>query len=97
MNDKTKADKMTDAQKAALVGLTLDEVDRLADDLENEDKDDHLTGEVYVGRHHDEPEDDPMESITIRVPRSVLRRATQKAKAYHISRSELMRRQLAGI
>lgn len=70
------------------------QVEQNAAQAESETMGDELTGRVYYGLHlrHD---DGQMVNISLRMPKSDLDRITAKAKRYHISRSEYMRRQLA--
>ncbi|WP_131268819.1 ribbon-helix-helix protein, CopG family, partial [Bifidobacterium longum] len=84
-----------DRQLMALVGLTEEQV--LADErmAESEAVPDDLTGRVHYGLHLTEP-DEQMVSVSVRMPKSTLDGLTAMARRYHISRSEYMRRKLAG-
>ena len=84
-----------DRQLMALVGPTEEQVledERMA---ESETVPDDLTGRVYYGLHLAEP-DEQMVSVSVRMPKSTLDGLTAMARRYHISRSEYMRRKLAG-
>lgn len=54
-----------------------------------------LDGRVHYGLHLTEP-DEQMVSVSVRMPKSTLDGLTAMARRYHISRSEYMRRKLAG-
>ena len=53
-------------------------------------------GPVYYGLHMLPQSDEQMVSMTVKMPKSQLDAVTEKARRYHISRSEYVRRQLAG-
>ena len=76
-------------------GMGEDQVKRDAARAESETEPDDLTGRVYYGLHLTEP-DEEMVNVSLRIPKSTLDELTAMAKRYHISRSEYMRRQLAG-
>ena len=76
-------------------GMSEEQVERDAAMAESETEPDDLTGRVYYGLHLAEP-DEEMVNVSIRIPKSTLDGLTAMAKRYHISRSEYMRRQLAG-
>ena len=50
---------------------------------------------MHYGLHLTEP-DEQMVSVSVRMPKSTLDGLTAMARRYHISRSEYMRRKLAG-
>ena len=77
-------------------GLTSEQVERDVERLEDENVDDGIIGPVYYGLHMLPPSDEPLVSMTIKLPKSQLEQVTEAAARYHISRSEYVRRQLAG-
>ena len=78
----------------ARFGLSSEQVERDAATVESETMSDELTGRVYYGLHLT-PREQEMTAISLRLPQADLDRLTARAKQYHISRSEYMRRVLA--
>ena len=77
-------------------GMTSEQVERDAQRLEDENADDGIIGPVYYGLHMLPQSEEPLSSMTIKLPKSQLEQVTKAAKRYHISRSEYVRRLLAG-
>lgn len=82
-----------EAEAMAFVGLTAEQSERDAERAEDETCPDPLTGRVYYGLHLDTG-DEPLVSMSVRLPKSMADRLTAQAKRYHISRSEYIRRRL---
>ncbi|MCH4837670.1 ribbon-helix-helix protein, CopG family [Bifidobacterium pseudocatenulatum] len=76
-----------------LVGMTPEQAEREARMAEDESVPDPLTGRVWYGLHL-EPNDERMVTVSLRLPKSEADRLSAKARSYHISRSEYMRRRL---
>lgn len=85
-----------DKQLLAMVGMTEEQAERNAEIAESETIPDGLVGPVYYGLHMLPQSEEEMVSMTIKLPKSQLDKVTATAKSYHISRSEYVRRQLAG-
>lgn len=83
-----------DRELFARFGLSSKQVERDATAVESETAGDELTGRVYYGLHL-LPREQEMTTISLRLPQADLDRLTARAKQYHISRSEYMRRVLA--
>ena len=77
-------------------GMTSEQVERDAQRLEDENEDDGIIGPVYYGLHMLPKNDEPLASMTIKLPKSQLEQVTETAARYHISRSEYVRRMLSG-
>lgn len=86
---------MSERDKAllALVGMTPEQAESNATRAEDESVPDRLTGRVHYGLHLAQHEE-PMVSVTVRLPKSTADQLTANARRYHISRSEYMRRKL---
>ena len=82
-----------DRELLALVGMTPQQAERNAEQAEDETVPDPLTGRVHYGLHLAQAEE-PMVSVTVRLPKSTVDRINATARRYHISRSEYMRRKL---
>jgi len=75
--------------------LTREEVEEDADVLEDEQKSDDVIGPVTYGFHARDRADERMVTISLRLPQTLLDKANNAARRYHISRSEYLRRKLA--
>ena len=84
-----------DRQLLAMVGMTEEQAERNATIAESETIPDGIVGPVYYGLHMLPKSDEPMKSMTVKLPASQYERVTAAAKRYHISRSEFVRRRLA--
>lgn len=76
-------------------GMTEEQVRSDETSMEDGRSDPGITGPVHYGLHMLPRQDEPMVSVTLKMPQSQLDRVTAAAKRYHISRSEYIRRQLA--
>ena len=85
-----------DRELLAMVGMTEEQAESNAKIAESETESDGLVGPVYYGLHMLPQSDEQMVSMTVKMPKSQLDAVTEKARRYHISRSEYVRRQLAG-
>jgi hypothetical protein len=85
-----------DRQLLAMVGLTEEQVREDERRMESETADHGIVGPVHYGLHMLPQSDEEMVSMTVKLPKSQLEKVTATAKRYHISRSEYVRRQLAG-
>lgn len=92
MSDFTEQDR----ELLTKFGMTEEQVRDDVEFMESETTDHGVTGPVYYGLHMLPQSDDEMVSMTIKLPKSQLEKVTSTAKRYHISRSEYVRRQLAG-
>ncbi|EPI46903.1 hypothetical protein HMPREF1583_00700 [Gardnerella vaginalis JCP8151B] len=77
-------------------GMTSEQIDKDVEVLEDENQDDGVIGPVYYGLHAASAKDEPLVSMTIKLPKAQLESITRASKSYHISRSEYVRRKLAG-
>lgn len=77
-------------------GMTSEQIDKDVEILEDENQDDGVIGPVYYGLHMASAQDEPLVSMTIKLPKAQLENITKASKSYHISRSEYVRRKLAG-
>jgi aromatic ring-opening dioxygenase catalytic subunit (LigB family) len=84
-----------DKELLAQFGMSEKQVEQDAVRMEDENADHGITGPVYYGLHMLPKQDERMVSVTIKMPESQLKRVTEAAKRYHISRSEYVRRQLS--
>lgn len=80
---------MTDKQLIEEFGLTEDEVDKIVSKVEQGDLSDFDTNRIIEGRPL---EAEPLETISLRIPRSRVRAVNRLAKEAGISRSEFVRR-----
>lgn len=80
---------MNDKQLMAEFGLTEDEVDQIVSKVESGDLSDFDTSRVMEGRPM---EREPMETISLKIPRSRVKAVNRMAKEAGISRSEFVRR-----
>lgn len=87
---------MRDQELFARFGLTSEQVEHDVAAIESETMSDELTGRVYYGLHLT-PSEQEMATISLRLPQADVDRLNARAKQYHISRSEYIRRQLANI
>jgi hypothetical protein len=92
MSDFTEQDR----ELLTKFGMTEEQVRDDVELMESETTDHGVTGPVYYGLHMLPQSEDEMVSMTIKLPKSQLEKVTSTAKRYHISRSEYVRRQLAG-
>lgn len=92
MSDFSERDK----ELLAKFGMTEEQVRADEERMESETIPDGLVGPVYYGLHMLPQSEEEMVSMTIKLPKSQLEKVTATAKRYHISRSEYVRRQLAG-
>lgn len=93
MSDFSKRDK----ELLAAFGMTEEQVERDAAIMEDENADHGIVGPVYYGSHLREEFDEPLTSMTVKLPKSQLDRITEAARRCHISRSEYVRRKLATV
>ncbi|OZG58913.1 CopG family transcriptional regulator [Bifidobacterium eulemuris] len=91
MND---TGKMNEAELLEMFGLTSEQVEQDARRVEDETQDDGIIGPVYYGLHMIQRNDEPVATLTVKMPASQLQKVTEAAKKYHISRSEYVRRKL---
>ena len=84
-----------DRELLAMVGMSEEQAERNAETAESETIPDGIVEPVYYGLHLLPRHDEPLASMTVKLPKSQLERVTAAAKRYHISRSEYVRRQLA--
>ena len=84
-----------DRQLLSQFGLTEEQIGRDVARMEDESADHGIVGPVHYGLHMLPKHDERMVSVTIKMPESQLKRVTEAASRYHISRSEYIRRQLA--
>lgn len=77
-------------------GMTSEQIDKDVEILEDENQDDGVIGPVYYGLHMASAKDEPLVSMTIKLPKAQLESITKASKSYHISRIEYVRRKLAG-
>ncbi len=92
MSDFNEQDK----KLLAMFGMSEDQVRYDVTRMESEEADHGITGPVHYGLHMLPENSEEMVSMTIKLPKSQLEAVTAAAKRYHISRSEYVRRQLAG-
>ena len=76
-------------------GLTTEQVEADARLVETENADYGITGNVYYGWHL--APDQELKTISVKLPVQVIQQLDTKAHQYHISRSELIRRELASL
>ncbi|MFT8705490.1 CopG family transcriptional regulator [Bifidobacterium aquikefiricola] len=74
-------------------GMSSEQVEKDAGQVESETVDDRLTDKVYYGLHLAQSEEE-MATVSFRLPKSTLDRITRDAERFHISRSEYLRRKL---
>ena len=91
MSDFSERDK----ELLAMFDMTEEQVSDDVAKMEDENADHGITGPVYYGLHMLPQSDEPMKSMTVKLPVSQYERVTAAAKRYHISRSEFVRRRLA--
>lgn len=80
---------MRDEQLLAEFGLTEEEVERIVSKVESDDLSDFDDSRVMEGRPM---EREPMETISLKIPRSRIKAVNRMAKEAGISRSEFVRR-----
>lgn len=80
---------MSDKQLAEEFGLTLDEVEQIVSKVEAGDLSDFDAAKVMDGRPM---EHEPMETISLKIPRSRVKAVNRMAKEAGVSRSEFVRR-----
>ncbi|NHM14626.1 ribbon-helix-helix domain-containing protein [Xiamenia xianingshaonis] len=80
---------MKDSQLIAEFGLTEEEVERIVSKVESGDLSDFDPSKTMKGRPM---EQDPMETISFKIPRSRVKAVNRMAKEAGISRSEFVRR-----
>ena len=85
-----------DKELLAMFDMTEEQVSADVARMEDENADHGVSGPVYYGLHMLPQSDEQMVSMTVKIPKSQLDAVTEKARRYHISRSEYVRRQLAG-
>ncbi len=85
-----------DRELLALFGMSEEQVRDDVERMESETADHGLVGPVHYGLHMLPDRDEEMVSMTVKLPKSQLEKVTETARRYHISRSEYVRRQLAG-
>lgn len=80
---------MSDKQLAEDFGLTLDEVEQIVSKVESGDLSDFDVSKAMDGRPM---EREPMETISLKIPRSRVKAVNRMAKEAGVSRSEFVRR-----
>lgn len=83
---------MVNEEEAAMIRAYHDDVER----MESETAGHGITGPVHYALHMLPEHGEEMVSMTVKLPKSQLEKVTETARRYHISRSEYVRRQLAG-
>lgn len=87
----------SDEEVVSRFGMTLDEVESEAKQVEDENVDDGLTEVFYYGSPLDRLKDDePMRNISVRFSVSEINAIGELAKKFHVSRSEYIRRKVLG-
>ncbi|WP_165046261.1 ribbon-helix-helix protein, CopG family [Adlercreutzia sp. ZJ138] len=78
-----------DKQICNELGLTVDEVDEIVAKVETGDLSDYDTSRVMVGRPLEKK---PMDTISLKIPRSRIQAVNRMAREAGVSRSEFVRR-----
>lgn len=86
-----------DKELLAMFGMSEEQVSSDVAVMEDETADHGITGPIYYGLHMLPRSDEPLKSMTVKLPVSQYERVTDAAKRYHISRSEFVRRRLAEV
>ena len=89
MASQAKGRLMKDTQLIKEFGLTVEEVDRIVKKVESGDLSDFDAAKVMEGRPL---EQEPMETISLKIPRSRVKAVNRIAKEAGMSRSEFVRR-----
>lgn len=79
-----------------MFGMGEDQVRDDVERMESETAGHGITGPVHYALHMLPEHGEEMVSMTVKLPKSQLEKVTETARRYHISRSEYVRRQLAG-
>ena len=85
-----------DRELLAMFGMGEDRVRDDVERMESETAGHGITGPVHYALHMLPEHGEEMVSMTVKLPKSQLEKVTETARRYHISRSEYVRRQLAG-
>ncbi|WP_172135442.1 ribbon-helix-helix protein, CopG family [Adlercreutzia sp. ZJ473] len=80
---------MNDEQICSELGLTMGEVEEIVAKVEAGDLSDYDTSRVMAGRPL---EQEPMDTISLKIPRSRLQAVNRMAREAGVSRSEFVRR-----